>query len=72
MWWNWLLCDELDIYRGDMLFLRGSLDYKSVGEGGPVYNDPKSFLDRTGKKGVKIFENTPIFFLSPMPYLESD
>jgi hypothetical protein len=60
LWWNWLLCDEPDIYRGDMLFLRGNLDYKPVGKGGPVHIDPKSFLDRTGKKGVKIFENTPI------------
>jgi hypothetical protein len=61
-WWNWLLGDEPDIYRGDMLFLRGNLDYKPVGDGGPVHIDPNSFLDRTGKKGEKIFENTPIFF----------
>ncbi len=59
-WWNWLLSDEPDIYRGDMLFLRGNLDYKPVGEEGPVHIEPNSFFDKTGKKGVKIFENTPI------------
>lgn len=62
LWWNWLLSDEPDAYRGDILFLRGNLDYKPVGQDGPVHIDPSSFLDRTGKKGVKIFEGTPIFF----------
>ena len=60
LWWNWLLSDEPDMYRGDILFLRGNLDYKQVAEGGPVHIDPNSFFDRTGRKGVKIFENTPV------------
>ena len=64
LWWNWLLSDEPDYYRGDMLFLRGNVDYKPVGGvmGAPHHIDPKAFFDRTGKNGEKIFEDTPILF----------
>jgi hypothetical protein len=63
-WWKWLLSKEADLYRGDMLFLRGNVDYKPVGglNGSPRHIDPRSIYDRTGENRENIFEATPIFF----------
>jgi hypothetical protein len=65
VWWNWLLSEEPDNYDGgDVLFLRGNVEYKHAGGvvGAPTYSDPKGFFDRTGSFGEKIFERTAIFF----------
>jgi hypothetical protein len=65
IWWNWLLSEEPDNYDGgDVLFLRGNVEYKLVGgvAGAPSYSDSKGFYDRTGNSGEKIFEGTAIFF----------
>jgi hypothetical protein len=65
LWWNWLLSEEPDDYDGgDVLFLRGNVEYKLAGgvAGAPSYSDPKGYYDRTGKFGEKIFEGTAIFF----------
>jgi hypothetical protein len=65
LWSKWLLSDEPDNYAGgDMLFLRGNVDYKPLGipTGGPRHSDPRGFYNRTGKKGEEIFEGTAIFF----------
>jgi hypothetical protein len=64
LWWKWLLSEEPDVYRGDMLFLRGNVDYRPLGgaEGVPRHLDPGSIYDRTGKRGESIWERTPVFF----------
>jgi hypothetical protein len=65
IWSNWLLSEEPDNYPGgDVLFLRGNVDYKPLGgaTGAPRHSDPKGFYDRTGKNGEEIFEGTAIFF----------
>jgi hypothetical protein len=65
VWNNWLLSQDPDNNdEGDMLFLRGNINYKPVGgmEGAPRHIDPKMFYDRTGPKGERIFEGTSIFF----------
>jgi len=63
-WWKWLLSKDPDVYRGDMLFLRGNVDYKPLGgvDDVPRHVDPKSIYDRTGKSGEGIWEGTPLFF----------
>ncbi len=63
-WWNWLLGTDPDHYRGGTLFLRGNVDYKPVEgvSGAPPYLDESTFYDRSGKKGITLFEGTPIFF----------
>lgn len=65
IWWNWLMSEDPDNHDGgDMLFLRGNVEYKHVGgvTGTPSYSDPKGFYDRTGTRGEEIFEGTAIFF----------
>jgi hypothetical protein len=63
-WWKWLLSKEPDVYQGDMLFLRGNVDYKPLGglDGVPRHVDPRSIYDRTGERGEGIWEGTPLFF----------
>lgn len=58
LWWKWLLSEEPE-YRGDMLFLRGNVDYRPLGgEGGPAHIDSKGYY----KAEETIYEDTPIFF----------
>lgn len=64
IWSNWFLSRDVDSYqREDVVFLRGHVDYKPVNdsEGAMRYQDPKSFLDRTGDKKLKILKGTPVF-----------
>lgn len=65
IWNNWLLSEDPDIFDGgDILFLRGNINYKPLGqlEGAPRHIDPSSVYNRTGKNGETIFEGTSIFF----------
>ena len=65
LWSNWLLSEQPDNYDGgDILFLRGNVDYKPLrgASGAPRHSDPKGVYDRTGSMGEKIFEGTAIFF----------
>jgi hypothetical protein len=65
VWNNWLLSEDPDTYDGgDVLFLRGNINYKPVEgiEGAPRHIDPHGVYDRTGQKGERIFEKTSIFF----------
>lgn len=63
-WWKWLLSKEPDVYRGDMLFLRGNVNYRPLGgiDGVPRHVDPSAIYDRTGEGGEGILEGTPLFF----------
>jgi hypothetical protein len=63
IWTNWFFSKEVDSYNGQgMLFLRGDVNYRPVSEveGAIRYQDPDSFLDMTGQKGLKILEGTCI------------
>jgi hypothetical protein len=63
IWANWLWSADPDNYDGgDMLFLRGNINYGPVGGivGAPRFTDTKSFYDRTGDNGEKINEKTGI------------
>jgi hypothetical protein len=63
IWANWLWSADPDNYDGgDMLFLRGNIDYGPVGGivGAPRFIDSKSIYDRTGEKGETINEKTGI------------
>jgi hypothetical protein len=63
VWCNWLLSEDPDTYDGgDMLFLRGNVNLKPVGdlEGGPRHLAQKGMYDRTGRSGERIFEGTSI------------
>jgi hypothetical protein len=64
IWSNWLISRDVESYDGeDMLFLRGYVGYKAVSdaEGAMRYQDPESFLDRTGDKKLKILKGTSVF-----------
>ena len=64
LWNNWLMSEDPDHYRrGAVLFLRGNLDYRPPTENidYPRFIDQNSFHNRTAKKTIKIFEDTPIF-----------
>jgi hypothetical protein len=64
VWSNWFMSKEVDNYEGqDILFLRGHVEYEPISEseGAMRYQDPDSFLDMTGNKGLKILEGTSIF-----------
>jgi hypothetical protein len=64
VWDKWLMSDDPDSsIRKDILFLRGNIDYKSVGFGhkSPRFMHHSSILDRSGKYGESIFSNTAIF-----------
>ena len=63
-WWKWLLSKEPDVYRGDMLFLRGNVNYRPLGgiDGVPRHVDPSAIYDRTGEGGEGILEGAPLFF----------
>ena len=62
-WHQWLLSDNPS-YRGeDILFLRGNVNYRSVGgdkEDGPRYLDPKAVYDGTKDIGETIYEGTAV------------
>jgi hypothetical protein len=65
IWCNWLMSEDPDNYNVDsMLFLRGNVDYRPVGNvnGAPRNIDHEAHYDRTGNKGEKIFDGTAIFF----------
>jgi hypothetical protein len=62
-WCNWLFSEDPDTYDGgDIIFLRGNLDYKPVNDSGegPRFVDPKGIYDRTGLNGQTIFEGTSL------------
>jgi hypothetical protein len=64
LWNKWLMSEDPDTYDGgDILFLRGNVDYKHVDglAGGTRFIDPQGIYDRTGEKGEHIFEGTAIF-----------
>lgn len=64
IWSNWFLSRDVDDYEGEeMLFLRGYVGYKPVddSEGAIRYQDPESYLDRTGDKRIKILKGTAVF-----------
>lgn len=62
--WNQWLVSENPSYSGeDILFLRGNVNYRSVGgneDDGPRYLDPKAVYDRTKDNGETIYEGTAI------------
>lgn len=63
-WNKWLFSEDPDTYDGgSVLFLRGNVDYKPIGNktDSPRYIDPKAVYDRTGRKGESIFEGIAIF-----------
>jgi hypothetical protein len=64
LWCKWILSEDPDLYRGDMMFLRGNVDYRPVGgvDGAPIHIDAKAVYERTGKDSESIFVGTPIFF----------
>lgn len=64
-WHQWLLSHNPDnpIYGEYILFLRGNVNYRSIGdkEDGPRYLDPKAVYDEwTKDKCVTIYEDTAI------------
>lgn len=63
VWSNWLLSEDPDTYDGsDVLFLRGNVNYKPLGdsENGPRHIDPRGIYNRTGQSRERIFEGTSI------------
>jgi hypothetical protein len=62
IWAQWLFSDNPDNHiRPDILFLRGNMDYKSVGgPNTPRFLDKKATLDRTAQYGEAIYENVAI------------
>jgi hypothetical protein len=63
IWSKWLISRDVESYDGeDMLFLRGYVGFKAVSdaEGAMRYQDPESFLDRTGDKKLKILKGTSV------------
>jgi hypothetical protein len=71
IWTNWFLSKDVDFYKGgDILFLRGHVNYKPVSEVKDAirYQDPDSWLDMTGQRQLKIFEGTAIFIPITVSY----
>lgn len=64
LWCKWIFSENPDRYRGDLIFLRGNVDYRPVGgiNGAPVHIDSKAIYKRTGKECESIFVRTPILF----------
>jgi hypothetical protein len=62
IWANWLWSADPDYDGGDMLLLRGNINYGPVGGivGGPRFTDRKTYYDRTGYKGETINKKTGI------------
>ncbi|HZL24419.1 MAG TPA: hypothetical protein VFC05_13925 [Nitrososphaeraceae archaeon] len=63
-WHQWLVSDNPSYNGEDILFLRGNVNYRSVGDkeddDGPRYLDPKAVYDRTKDNGETIYEGTAI------------
>ena len=62
-WCNWLFSEDPDTYDGgDIVFLRGNVDYLPVNDSGkgPRFIDPEAIYDRTGQNGQIVFERTAI------------
>ena len=62
-WHQWLVSDNPSYSGEDILFLRGNVNYRSVGDkedDGPRYLDPKAVYDRTKDNGETIYEGTAI------------
>jgi hypothetical protein len=62
-WCNWLYSEDPDRdIGGDIIFLRGNVNYLSVNDSGigPRFIDPKAIYDRTGNEGLTVFERTAI------------
>jgi len=63
-WTNWLFSPDPDYYDGgEMLFLRGNLDYRPVANDieYPRFIDPEGIYERIGENGYTIFEDTSLF-----------
>ena len=63
IWCNWLFSEDPDTFDGgDIIFLRGNLNYQSVDSSGsgPRFIDPRGCYDRTGQNGVTVFERTGV------------
>src|SRR5437867_405437 len=61
---NWLFSADIDNYDGgDMLFLRGNVDYLAAGDDddAPRRSDPDRIFSRTDRNGINIFEGTAVF-----------
>jgi hypothetical protein len=64
-WHQWLVSDNPSYSGENILFLRGNVNYRSVGDkedddGGPRYLDPKAVYDRTKDNGETIYDGTAI------------
>jgi hypothetical protein len=70
VWSQWLVTDDPTYNGEDVLFLRGNVNYRPIGDkkDGPQYLDPNAIYKRSGNKGETIFENTSIL----IPILTSD
>ena len=63
-WTKWLFSKDPDGYdEGNILFLRGNVDYRPVGNdpSSPKYINPDAVYDRTARNGITIFDTTAIF-----------
>jgi hypothetical protein len=63
-WTKWLHSEDPDTFLGgNLLYLRGNVDYKPVGTKGdsPRFINPKAIYDRTGEKREIISEGIAIF-----------
>jgi hypothetical protein len=63
-WNKWLFSEDPDTYDGgNLLFLRGNVDYRPVGNqpDSPRYVDSEAIYDKTGKNKETIIEGTAVF-----------
>jgi len=70
VWSQWLVSEDPTYNGEDILFLRGNVNYRPIGnkKDGPQYLDPNAIYDKSGNNGETIFENTAIL----IPILTSD
>lgn len=69
-WWNWLVSDNPDCYNMNdpVIFLRANIDYIYIDKPKRIRRHGGNHYDRTGSNGIKIYENTGIFF----PVIEAE
>jgi hypothetical protein len=63
-WWNWLVSDNPDSYdiNDPVIFLRANIDYIYIDKNKRIRRHSGNHYDRTGQQGIKIHEDTGIFF----------
>jgi hypothetical protein len=63
-WWNWLMSDNPDSYdiNDAVIFLRANIDYIYIDKNKRIRRQSGNHYDRTGQRGIKIHEDTGIFF----------